>query len=239
MAKPLAFFREVHYYRTATMEEHRRISGEWEISAHGCYNVATDPIGQHCPNVYVERRKAMNEKMHIFWLMVMLVGANLWASVLLQAEQPVLTETFDNPTLPDSPLRHLILLVNATKTDGSSLLQLDGPKVPTWGGVGEPNQGYYAGLPGKGFAKILEELWTQVSPSGAYWMPTRVLSDNRLAPFAADTSTYAFDAQTESEVNVEVVLLFRRAFIDLMDQKSWDTPDIVMEQQSLIVTVKE
>lgn len=42
----------------------------------------------------------MNERMHVFWLMVMLVGANLWASVLLQAEEPVLTETFDNPTLP-------------------------------------------------------------------------------------------------------------------------------------------
>jgi hypothetical protein len=135
----------------------------------------------------------------------------------------------------DSPLRHLILLVNATNTDGSSLTQLDGPTVPTWGGVGEPNQGYFAGLPGKGFAKILEELWTEVSPSGAYWMPTRILSDNRLAPFATDTSIYTFDAQAESEVNVEVVLLFRRAFKELMDQKDWDIPDIVMEQKKIEV----
>ena len=43
----------------------------------------------------------MNEKMHIFWLVVALVVSNLWAAVTLQAEEPALTETFDNPTLPD------------------------------------------------------------------------------------------------------------------------------------------
>ena len=42
----------------------------------------------------------MNQRMHIFWLTVLLVGANLRASTLLQAEEIVLTETFDNPTLP-------------------------------------------------------------------------------------------------------------------------------------------
>ena len=72
----------------------------------------------------------------------------------------------------------------------------------------------------------------EVSPTGAYWDPTRVLDDNRLAAFAADTSTYAFAAPDDgSEVTVEVTLLFRRAFIELMDQKGWDVPDIVMEQQ--------
>jgi hypothetical protein len=130
----------------------------------------------------------------------------------------------------ESPLRHLIMLVNVTNNDSDSLTQLDGPTVPEWGGVGDPVQGYYAGLPGKGFAKVLEELWTGISPTGAYWNPTRTLSDNRLAAFATDSSTYTFDAQTESEVNVEVVLLFRRAFKELMDQKGWDIPDIVMER---------
>jgi len=40
--------------------------------------------------------------------------------------------------------------------------------------VGDPEQGYYAGLLSKGFAKVLEELWSEVSPMGAYWNPTRV-----------------------------------------------------------------
>jgi len=105
--------------------------------------------------------------------------------------------------------------------------------VPEWGGTGDPRQGYYAGLPGKAFAKVLEELWTEISPSGAYWNPTRILSDNRIAAFATDTSTYTFAAPDGEEVVVEVTLLFRRAFIELMDQKGWDVPDIIMEQQTV------
>jgi hypothetical protein len=37
-------------------------------------------------------------------------------------------------------------------------------------------------------------------------------------------------------VTVEVTLLFRRAFKELMDQKGWDTPDIVMERKVIILT---
>lgn len=91
-----------------------------------------------------------------------------------------------------SPLRHLILLVGAVDGRGQALPLLHGPTIPEWGGMGDPDERYYAGLPGKAFAKVLEELWTEVSPSGAYWNPTRVLSDNRLAallPTAAPTSS--------------------------------------------------
>ena len=63
------------------------------------------------------------------------------------------------------------------------------------------------------------------------------MSDNRLAPFATDRSTYTFAAPDEGVVNVEVTLLFRRAFIELMDQKGWDAPDIIMAQQSLVVDI--
>jgi len=107
--------------------------------------------------------------------------------------------------------------------------------LPDWAGVGDPNQGYYAGLPGKAFAKVLEEFWTEISPSGAYWNPTRVLSDNRLAAFATDASIYTFAAEADGEVTVEATLLFRRAFIRLKAQKSWEFPDIVMEREQTIV----
>ena len=60
-----------------------------------------------------------------------------------------------------------------------------------------------------------------------------MLSDNRLAAFATDTSSYTFSAPTGTGVTVEVTLLFRRAFIELADQKGWDVPDIVMERQTL------
>jgi len=131
----------------------------------------------------------------------------------------------------DFPGRHLILLVQAKDANDTLLTQLEGPTVPEWGGIGDPSEGYCAGLPGKAFAKVLEETWTELTPSAAYWNPTRVLSDNRLAAFATDTSTYTFAAPAEGEVKVEVTLLYRRAFMELMDQKGWDVPDMIMEQQ--------
>jgi hypothetical protein len=135
----------------------------------------------------------------------------------------------------DSPLRHLILLVEVTDAAGSPLPQLGGSKVPEWGGVGDPSLGYYAGLPGTAYARILEEVWTGISPTGAYWNATRELSDNRLAAFETDTGTYTFSAPDEGEVTIEVALIFRRAFIQLMDWKDWDVPDIVMQRANLIL----
>ena len=139
----------------------------------------------------------------------------------------------DVPT--DSPLRHLILLVEVTDDAGHQLEQTDGPTVPPWGGIGDRRAGHYGGLPGTAYAKVLEELWTEVAPTGAYWNPTRVVSDNRIAALEADKTSYRFTASTPGDVTVEVTLLFRRAFIELMEQKGWDVPDIVMEQAEVVV----
>ena len=111
--------------------------------------------------------------------------------------------------------------------------------MPEWGGIGDPSEGYCAGLPGKAFAKVLEETWTEITPSAAYWNPTRVLSDNRLAAFATDRSNYTFAAPHEGEVKVEVTLLLRRAFVELTDQKGWDVPDKIMEQQTVQLPVAD
>jgi hypothetical protein len=129
----------------------------------------------------------------------------------------------------------VILLVEVVNEDGEALTLLEGPAVPDWGGIGDPEQGYYAGLPGKAYAKILQEVWTEITPSGAYWNPTRIVSDNRLAAFESDTSSYSFELGSEDEVTVQVRLVFRRAFIEIMDQKAWDAPDILMEEA--IITV--
>lgn len=77
------------------------------------------------------------------------------------------------------------------------------------------------------------ELWTEIAPTGAYWNPTRIVSDNRIPAMGSDTSTFVFAAPAEGPAIIEVRLLFRRAFIELMDQKGWDVPDIVMEQETL------
>jgi hypothetical protein len=135
----------------------------------------------------------------------------------------------------DSPLRHMILLVQVSDSHGNQLVQLSGPTIPDWGGIGEPSQGYYGGLPGIVYAKVLQELWTENSPTGAYWNPTRVLSDNRIPALETDSTSYRFSAPKEGPVTLEVELVFRRAFIELIEQKGWDAPDIIISKQIVIL----
>ena len=135
----------------------------------------------------------------------------------------------------DSPLRHLILVVQAEDGDGVPLTQSGGSTIPYWGGIGEAAEGYYAGMPGTIYAKILQEVWTQIYPSGAYWNPTRVLQDNRIPALETDTTVYRFAAPSRGTVSLQVTLIYRRAFIDLCEQKGWDAPDIFIAMQRSIV----
>lgn len=130
----------------------------------------------------------------------------------------------------DSPLRHMLLVVEALDEDGNLLTLENGPTLPPWAGEGTPDKGHYAGLPGKGYALILQELWTEISPSGAYWNPTRVVEDTRLEPFEEDFSIYRFSVPEGGAMQVHVKLLLRRAFIEMMDQKGWTDPDIIMAE---------
>jgi hypothetical protein len=126
------------------------------------------------------------------------------------------------------PLRHMILVVQATDADGNLLPLRDGPVLPDW-------TGDYAGQSGQYYAKILEDEWTGESPTGAYWRDIRLVEDTRLAAFATDVSQYTFAAPAEGPATVEARLIFRRAFQQLMEQKGWDDPDIVMEEETIVV----
>jgi len=140
----------------------------------------------------------------------------------------------DVPT--DSPLRHLIFIVRAVDETGRELKLVTGPTLPEWCGIGDPADGRYAGRPGKVFVKLLEETWTKISPAAAYWNPTRVVMDTRLRPFEPDVSEYVFAAPEAGAVRVEAVLLYRRAYKELMDRKGWAEPDIVMESINRLVS---
>ncbi len=139
----------------------------------------------------------------------------------------------DIPT--DQPMRNIILLVEATDSSGKPLAYQGNQTVPDWGGTGS-NPGNYAGRPGKGYAKILQELWTEVSPSIAYWKQTKILADNRIAARATDVSNYEFQVPAGSgTVTVTGKLIFRRAFIELAEQKGWNAPDILMNQVTVVI----
>jgi hypothetical protein len=132
----------------------------------------------------------------------------------------------------DSPMRQIFLTVRATDEQGKSLSLHTGETLPNWAGD-------LAGKPGIYFAKILEQLWTEIAPTGAYWTQTRIIEDTRLPARATDSSKYIFVAPSNGEISVEARLIFRRAYYDLMQQKGWDTPDILMEKTSMIIPKKD
>ena len=112
---------------------------------------------------------------------------------------------------------------------------MDGPVIPSWGST-DSAPGAYGGKPGRGFAKILEELWTEVSPTAAYWSPTVLREDTRIPALGKDVSEYDFLAPAGGgAVRVGAKLVFRRAFRQLSIWKQWNDADILMKQSAVSV----
>ncbi|MBI5959843.1 MAG: hypothetical protein HY866_13970 [Chloroflexi bacterium] len=146
----------------------------------------------------------------------------------LQVEVSITNDKTGHHIPTDAPIRSMILVVEALDSNGEPLALREGPLNPAY-------SGNYGGLPGKTFAKVLRDDWTGEAPSGAYWRPVTILEDTRLAALATDTTSYTFDAPEGEAITVNVQLVFRRAFSDLMEQKGWDDPDIVMENELIRV----
>lgn len=150
----------------------------------------------------------------------------------------------------DSPLRHLILVIWAQDRVGTPLIQVAGPQIPNWAGPGPgtlasseqtlTNAGVqsYDGQPGRAFANLLVEEDTNLSPGMAYWNETKfafrdasngMTSDNRLRPRVTDVSTYSFAMPDAGNVRINVKLIYRYAFYDLLVRKEWfNRPDIIV-----------
>jgi hypothetical protein len=128
----------------------------------------------------------------------------------------------------DSPLRHMILVVSASDGNGEELPLRSGPRVPEWGGG-------YAGMPGRCYAKILQDVSSGSALVVSYWKPTRIVSDNRIPARGKDTTTYTF-AMSETEANITAVLIFRRAFQSLERSKGWEPSDIVLAEADVTLT---
>jgi hypothetical protein len=121
----------------------------------------------------------------------------------------------------DSPLREMLLVVDATDDFGSHAALVDGPVLPPWAGD-------LAARPGLYFAKVLEQRWTGVVPTAAYWTQTRIVEDTRLPPRASVTRRFEFLVSSAADVTVAARLVLRRAPFALMRQKGWQVPDIEM-----------
>ena len=135
----------------------------------------------------------------------------------------------------DHPARNILLVVSAIDARGQELECLSNQLIPDWGGKGDAPDDY-AGQPGKGYAKILEELWTEISPTAAYWRQIILREDTRIPALATDVTHYEFRAPEDSgPITIEAKLIFRRAFKELARQKKWDMTDILMEQRTILV----
>ena len=146
-----------------------------------------------------------------------------------------------------SPMRNMILLVDTVDKKGKPLSMIRGERVPTWGGVGAREDGNYAGLPGKGFAKVLKDL--ALYPGGQrsrrfrkeypapHWRPTVVESDNRLPAHGFDTSDYQFlvPETISGHISVTARLIYRRAFKRWLDAKGFKIKDIEIAKKNLII----
>jgi hypothetical protein len=135
--------------------------------------------------------------------------------------------------------RNILLLVEASDEKGEPLKQVSGGKVPEWGGTGPRAEGYYAGLPGKGFALVYAD--AQGNINVPFWKAVRVISDNRIRPRNTDESVYAFErpkGKGPAEVRVTARLIYRKTFKPLADAKGWKLEDIVMEEASEVLYVE-
>jgi hypothetical protein len=152
----------------------------------------------------------------------------------IQVEVRVTNENGGHDIPTDHPSRNMLLVVTATDASGRKLNSTGNQLIPDWGGIGT-SAGDYAGLPGKGYAKILADPWTEESPVISYWRHTIIKEDTRIAARATDTTLYQFQAPETGRVTIEARLIFRRAFKELADQKKWDVPDIEMNRTTVTV----
>lgn len=146
----------------------------------------------------------------------------------LQVNVTITNDKTGHSVPTDSPLRHLLLVVTATDAAGNELTLQAGPLLPAWAGN-------YAEMPGQYYAKVLRDKWTGEVPTGAYWREIELVEDTRIKALATAESAYRFQALPNQQSTVEIQLIYRRAYQQLIDWKSWPDQDVIMAQQSITI----
>jgi len=119
-------------------------------------------------------------------------------------------------------IRNMILLVEAWRqSDGERLVYSGSTVIGDLGGVGDPAEGYYAGLPGRIYGKInIAEDGT--SPT-FFTDAVAIVDDNRIPALATDTSHYTFEVPPDAgEIEVRARVIYRRSWRPLVDGKNWE-----------------
>lgn len=122
-------------------------------------------------------------------------------------------------------IRNVILLVEAVAYDGSNpdgkrLRQKNKQQVHPLGGIGNPKLGYYAGLPGKMYAKSFHD--SSFAQAPFFTEATGIDLDTRIPAGGKDTTNYRFNIPPgTTKVVVTSRLIYRRSYRALIDEKGW------------------
>jgi hypothetical protein len=140
---------------------------------------------------------------------------------VLEVEVSVANEHTGHHVPTGVTIRNMILLVEAVReVDGRPLVSLGTQTVHELGGVGDPGRGYFAGLPGKLYAKVSRGAGGEAPVF--FTEATGVELDNRIPAMATDTTRYRFALLPgEAEHHVRGRLIYRRTFRALADAKGW------------------
>lgn len=146
-----------------------------------------------------------------------------------------------------NPMRNMILLVDAVDDQGNRLPLARGERVPSWGGVGPVAEGNYAGLPGKGFAKVLRDAMPYPDGRGPrhlvraypapHWRPAVIESDTRIPADGLDASLYEFSvpADWRGSIRISTTLIYRGAYKAWMDAKGLPLEPIELARKSMTI----
>jgi len=164
------------------------------------------------------------------------------------------------------PIRNVILAIEVQDQDGKAIQLVEGDTVSLYGG--NPSTGRagsnYSGLPGKGFARVLEKVHpiscfnTSVPGANAligqsleveketrqlfpqeYWKRTTVLEDSRLPPRGVYNQVFKFATREGMQkAVVKVGLVYRKAFKPLARHYGWDLKDIIIKEISREMKLK-
>jgi hypothetical protein len=136
----------------------------------------------------------------------------------------------------DSPLRHLILRMDARDWRNSPLTQTAGPTIPVWAASD------LAGYAGQIYANILKDKDTNLAPSFSYWNPVENAwqgSDTRLVPKITVQNEYAFAAPYDRTAKITATLIYRKAFMNIVQQKGWYLGDLDVKVTQAILDCSE
>ncbi len=124
-------------------------------------------------------------------------------------------------------MRSIMLLVQATDSEGKPLKMIEGGRIPEWAGKGNAEDGNYAGLAGAVFARVLQD--DEGNIHVPFWRATRIASDTRIRQKSTVNLKFVFALDDpEDEPTAEAKLIYRPVIRPWAKKKNWPVKDILI-----------